>query len=96
MKNYLFLVLFLIGSALSAQAQPNRFSEHEYQSVKGSSAADDAPAGGPGTDQPGGGLEGEDPEPVPIDDYLPLLMMAAIGIVFYTIQKKNAISKSFS
>lgn len=85
MKNYLFLVLFLIGSALSAQAQPNRFSEEEQQSVNSSSAADDAPTGGPGTGS-GDCLECDD---LPIDDYIPLLVLTALGIIIYKTRKNR-------
>ena len=74
-----------MGSALSAQAQPNRFSEEEQQSVNSSSAADDAPTGGPGTGS-GDCLECDD---LPIDDYLPALAIAAVGIIVYAVRKKK-------
>ena len=43
----------------------------------------------PGQDQPGGGLEGDDPPPAPIDGKLILLVIAAILFAFYTIKNRR-------
>jgi hypothetical protein len=43
----------------------------------------------PGQDQPGGGLEGDDPPPAPINGKLILLAIAAILFAFYTIKNRR-------
>ncbi|MBK9223790.1 MAG: hypothetical protein IPO23_02380 [Flavobacterium sp.] len=43
----------------------------------------------PGQDQPGGGLEGDDPPPAPINGKLILLAIAAVLFAFYTLKNKR-------
>lgn len=42
---------------------------------------------GPGDDDGGGGLEGGDPQPAPIDSKLIVLLIVGVIFVFYTYRK---------
>ena len=90
MKSTLFLFIFFIGNILFAQQGDNRFSQSEKSnnSYEETHEAKESALGDPGN-PPGD----DDPEPVPIDDYLPFLMITAVGIiVFITHKKKNLLS----
>lgn len=90
MKSTLFLFIFFIGNILFAQQGDNRFSQSEKSNsnYEETTSAAEAANGGPGN-PPGD----DDPEPVPIDDYLPFLMITALGIIIYnTHKKKNLLS----
>lgn len=78
MKNVLFVLLFLISSL--AVAQTNRFAEPEDTTA-------DSPTGGPGDNSENGDLEGDDP--VPIDDYIPFLVITAVGFIIYQGSRKK-------
>jgi len=43
----------------------------------------------PGSDQPGGGLEGDDPPPAPINGKLVWLAISAILFALYTFKNKR-------
>jgi hypothetical protein len=43
----------------------------------------------PGQDQPGGGLEGDDPSPAPINGKLIVLAVAAVLFAFYTLKNRR-------
>ncbi len=43
----------------------------------------------PGDDDGGGGLEGDDPQPAPIDSKLIILLIIGILFVFYTYKKSR-------
>ena len=84
----MLLSLFTAGFA---QQSANRFDEETSEKIdennKTNQPAEDQ------TDQPQSfpGNPGDDP--VPIDDYLPFLMVTAVGIiVFITHKKKNLLS----
>ena len=85
MKRILILILFSFFSTVVAQESANRFKEGEdeatYQkaNLPDNSSLGDQPQPGPGN--PG--------DTVPIDDYIPLLVIAAVGIIIYQTQKKK-------
>ena len=88
MKNLLLIFFFCIGSWAQAQDDNNPFSSAERNNEATQSekpAFETANAGGPGN--PGGGSQDDDP--VPIDDYIPLLVVTALGIILYTSHKKR-------
>lgn len=87
MRNYFFLLFILCACFYNAQEKANRFNEAEDQTFNGFSTAVPESSAGPGTNQPGGGLEGDDP--VPIDDYVPALLVTALGIMIYTLHPKK-------
>ena len=77
---YIILAIFF-GTLVSAQNGANRFSDTENTVKEEQVVAKDVD--GPG-DPPN--------DTVPIDGYIPLLGIAAVGIIiYYTRQKKNAI-----
>jgi len=78
-KNYFFLLLICFNSGILAQGQSNRFLEEEHQTTSSSTAAAGVP-GGPGSDNDDGTLEDDDIT-LGIDDYLPLLVVLAVGII---------------
>lgn len=43
----------------------------------------------PGADDGGGGLEGNDPPPTPINGKLILLAIIGVSFVFYTLKEKR-------
>ena len=86
MKNILLIFFFCIGSWAQAQQESNPFSSAERNNEASQSekpAFDTANAG------PGNPNDDDDPFPVPIDDFIPLLVMTALGIILYTAHKKR-------
>lgn len=87
-KYFSFIILFL-SLMISAQGQPNPFSheEDEIQNTDSrldeSSGKDPEVAYGPGP--PG--------EPVPIDDYIPLLVIIAAGLIIYKTYHRKSLSR---
>lgn len=88
MKSTVFLFIFFIGNVLFAQQGDNRFSESEQNTNSFEETTQPAPEaldGGP-SNPPGD-------DPVPIDDYLPFLVITALGIIILaTHKKKNLLS----
>ena len=88
MKNFFLIFFFCIGSWATAQQESNPFSSAEQNNT---SNQNEGPtyetANGNVTNPPGE----NDPEPVPVDDYLPLLVMTAVGIIIYKTQKKRSL-----
>lgn len=88
MKNFLLIFFFCIGNWAVAQQESNPFSSAEQNNAANENEAKAlAGPGNPG----GGGVDDDDPVPVPIDDYLPLLVMTAVGIIIYKTQKKRSL-----
>ena len=86
MKNLLLIFFFCIGSWAQAQDDNNPFSSAERNNEATQTerpAFETANAGGPGNPN----NDGDDP--VPIDDYIPLLVVTALGIIIYTSHKKR-------
>lgn len=85
MKNILLLFFFCIGSWATAQQESNPFSsaERNNTSHQNESAAYETAA------SPGNPDDDYDAPPTPIDDYIPLLVMTAVGIIIYQAQKKK-------
>lgn len=74
---YKFIILAIFfGTLVSAQNGANRFSDTE-NTVKEEQvvAIDDGP--------------GDPPGPVPINDYIPLLLLAAVGLIIYQVRKQK-------
>lgn len=85
MKKFAVLLLLMMGYFVQAQQESNPFLESEKTTENaGQGAMPEVPTGGPGNG-PGDG----DPLPTPIDDYLPALAIAAVGIIVYTVRKKK-------
>lgn len=80
-KILLVFALFIYGLAISQQSG-NRFdsSEGAENDANYNSTQNRGPGGPPGDD---------DPDPVPIDDYIPVLLVGAFGIIIYRAYKKN-------
>lgn len=74
MKNLLIILCFLMVSANTYAQSDARFYDTEGEYKKGVEVANS-----PGD----GGLGGDDPAPAPIDDYLPLLVVAALGMAVW-------------
>lgn len=77
MKKYMLFLFFFIAISGFAQQGPNPFAESERNSEP-VDQKDESP--GLTEKDPGGGNPAD---PVPIDDYLPLLVIAAAGIIIY-------------
>ncbi|GEM53686.1 hypothetical protein [Empedobacter brevis] len=81
MKNIkqIILVVGALLCTIGVSAQKNKISFFESNNENTTSAVD------PGTG--GGGADTEDPDPTPIDDYLPLLVIGA-GLVALRFRKQ--------
>lgn len=82
-----------MGCSLKAQSATNRFSENGNSdgvslegNQKGGFTATEA---GSGLGNPTGDSAEDDAALLPIDDYIPLLALTALGIIIYTTQKKR-------
>lgn len=85
MKNILLLFFFCIGSGATAQQESNPFSSAERNNPSHQNEATTYETGA----SPGNPDDGYDAPPTPIDDYLPLLVLTAVGIIIYQTQKKR-------
>lgn len=74
MKNLLIILCFLMVPATAYAQSDARFYDTEGEYKKGVEVADS-----PGD----GGLGGDDPAAAPIDDYVPLLVVAALGMAVW-------------
>lgn len=91
MKKHLSIFILFLGIIISGQAGSNRFSDAEneehssnvYEKESGTSASapDMAEAAGP----PGG-------DDLPIDDYIPLLLVIAAGLIAYKTYGRKSLS----
>lgn len=86
MKRLFILILIPFFTLVAAQVSPNRFDEQTESAfeptpsnIENEGSRDETPNPGPGN--PG--------DPVPINQNLGVLVIAAIGIIIYTIQKKK-------
>lgn len=86
MKNLLLIFFFFIGSWAQAQEDSNPFSsaERNNEATQSEKPGFDTANVGPGNPD-----ETDDPLPVPIDDYIPMLVVTALGIILYTAHKKR-------
>lgn len=91
MRKFSFLFLLLIGFLGSAQYadQDNRFNQSTDQSANQTTAN----GGTASADGDGDGGSPGNPGEAPIDDYIPLLMIAGLGLIVYTgLKKKNSLN----
>ena len=90
MKKIRYILFLLISFFSFAQSGPNPFADKESESAfnKPTATKDNETQVKDNTDfDPGGGNPGN---PVPIDNYIPLLIITAVGImVYHTSQRKN-------
>ncbi len=90
MKKFIYIFLLLTIYSVNSQQQDNRFLESEENSEispskdDGNNAKIDQSASRPGNP------DGEDD--LPIDDYIPVLVMTALGLILYTSLKKKKVS----
>lgn len=96
MKNYLLLFLFCVGGWTQAQAQQesNPFSNSEGTNEGAIGQKEEAGVYATGVipSNPPGGPTNDDPTPVPVDNYIPLLLLTAVGVIIYKTHKKTNIS----
>ena len=85
MKKFFTITALVLCTGLITAQSDSRFYDTE------GSYKERQAAGDPGT---GGGIGGEDPQPAPIDDYLPLLLIAGITMAVYYARKKQVKTES--
>lgn len=94
MKKIRYILFLLISFFSFAQSGPNPFADKESESAfnKPTATKDNETQVKDNTAfDPGGGNPGN---PVPIDNYIPLLIITAVGImVYHTSQRKNISAK---
>ena len=88
MKKYIYILIIFISFSVTAQTQTNVFDDTAEMSERKDYTDDyaDIPEKEPEIAK-GPGNPGEDP--VPIDDYLPLLLITAIGIIVHAGWRKR-------
>ncbi len=90
MKNAWFLLMFLGSIIVHAQKDENPFAESD----KNSWAASDQKAEPEMANGDPGNPDGDDdPVPVPIDDYIPVLVIVAAGMIMYTTYHRKSLSR---
>ncbi len=89
MKNVWFLLMFVGSITVHAQKDENPFAE----GGKNSWAASDQKAEPEVASTPGNPNGDGDPEPVPIDHNLPILISVALGIIVYNTWNKKTFVK---
>lgn len=93
MKQILLFLIIFLGTSSIYMAQSNRFAESEnngnqydanvsrnIDNVNNATLAEDDGPGDP-------------PAPVPIDDYIPLLIMVAAGLIIYKTYHRKSLSR---
>ncbi|KIA89133.1 hypothetical protein [Kaistella jeonii] len=97
MKKTLYFFFILISFVSYAQNGPNPFAEKESDNAFNRTNAtkdNETQANHDTAFDPGGGNPGSS---VPIDNYIPLLVITAVGIIVYnTHQKKKMLAKNSS
>ena len=88
MKKYIFIFIIFISFGVTAQTQTNVFDDTAEMAEREeyTDAYSDVPEKEPEIAY-GPGNPGEDP--VPIDDYLPLLLITAVGIIVHAGCRKR-------
>lgn len=80
MKKYITTAAVVLLSVSCLAQSDTRFYDSEGSYKERQAAVD------PGT---GGGIDGEDPQAAPIDDHLPLLLLAGMAMAVYYARKKK-------
>lgn len=83
MKKIFYLFFLLVSGCHFAQGTVNRFQDTEKESTT-NEAEEFKTTSVESTPNPGPGNPGS-----PIDDYLPILILTATGIIIYTARKKK-------
>lgn len=97
MRKILSFILICISLVVYSQAQ-NRFAEGDEQNLMSKSTPENSgeyptqqyenPNAAPAAD----GDPGNPGDVVPIDDYIPLLLIAAMGLIVYNTYRKKTLS----
>lgn len=93
MKKTIYLLLLVLSVSCFAQQGSNPFAEPESRNTFSRDQGVEERSGGekvqPSTQKDGGGNPGD---PAPIDDYLPLLVVVAVGLIVYHVRKQKQLS----
>ena len=89
MKRFFILILISVFSVVTAQQSKNRFEEGEHSGFERNvDHTNDQKTDDP---QPGPGNPGD---PVPIDQYIPFMVLAAVGIIVYHTRQSKMLPKN--
>ena len=88
MKKLLLLFLFFVGCLVYSNPQDNPFLESE-KNPEMSITTDKINSTKETNTGPGDPTNDPDDPPAPIDDYLPLLLITAIGIIVYNARRNK-------
>lgn len=92
MKKYISILILLLSVFIYAQDPSNRFSDTKNEDPAPNVYAEpntdiaSKPDVASGTGPPGG-------DDLPIDDYVPLLVFTAVGIIIYTHKKRKLLTQ---
>lgn len=87
MKRFFILILISLFTGMNAQETKNRFQESEQGGVlernidNTNNQSSDNPQAGPGN-----------PGELPIDNYIPFLLLTALGLIVYQIRKQKQVN----
>lgn len=92
MKKYIYILIIFISFSVTAQTQTNVFDDTAEMAERGehTDAYSDVSEKEPEISY-GIGNPGEDP--VPIDDYIPLLVIIAAGLIIYKTYHRKSLSR---
>lgn len=91
MKKFFLLLLISCFTVVYSQQSTNRFDQEDRSVVEDRSAMGDRSMQN-SNEQEGGVLQkgpGNPGDPVPIDTYIPLLLLTAIGFIVYQTRKEK-------
>lgn len=94
MKRFFLLLLIPYFSVAYAQLSTNRFDQEDRSATEDRSAMEDRSM--QNTNDQDGDVLGKGPgnpgDPVPIDSYIPLLLITAIGFIIYQTKKDKKLT----
>lgn len=83
-----FFILLMLSLSITGFAQqgPNRFDEESAQNIDNTTPQNEGNHTMDAEARDGGGNPGD---PVPVDDYIPVLVLTALAIIIHTTRKKR-------
>lgn len=89
--------VFIFLSVITYSQWSNTFSEKEGDAVKSTPKVDETEPGYAEYINQSAELDDENPpnpgDPIPIDDYIPLLLMVAAGLIIYKTYHRKSLSR---
>ena len=94
MRKCFLLILIPFFSVAFSQQNTNRFDQEDRSSMEDQSSMGDRATQNT-NDQAGEVVQkgpGNPGEPVPVDDYIPFLLITALGLIVYQVRKQKQVN----